>query len=74
MVSPIFAASTGAGVAQCLDDHAKRLGRKLRVYVIGHKERPHEEMERLMKLADLAIELAAWEALDDRSRYEWVNQ
>jgi hypothetical protein len=74
MVSQVFAAATGAGVAQCLDDMAAKLGRKLRVYVLGHKERPLEEVDRMMKVSDMAVELAAWQALDDRSRYEWVNE
>lgn len=73
-MSDIFVAETGAGVAQSLDEMAKRLGRKLRVYVIGHKERPLDEVRRLMNSADMAVMIDAWEALDDRSRYEWVNK
>jgi hypothetical protein len=73
-MSDVFVAGTGAGVAQSLDDMAKRLWRKLRVYVIGHKERPLEEVRRLMSLSDMAVMIDAWEALDDRSRYEWVNK
>lgn len=74
MPSPIYAANSGAGVAQCLDDMAKQLGRKVRVYVIGYKERPKKETARLIKSADITVMLDAWEALDDRSRYEWVNK
>lgn len=56
-----------------LDELAKKLGRKPRVYVISHKERPREEIERLIKSADICVLKDAWELLDDRARYEWVN-
>jgi hypothetical protein len=71
---PVYAATSGAGVAACLDDMAAKLGRKVRVYVIGYKDRSKEETTRLIKSADISVMFDAWEALDDRSRYEWVNK
>lgn len=57
-----------------LDELEKELGRKLCIYVIGHKRRSRSEVERLIKLADVAVIKDAWDLLDDRSRYEWVNR
>lgn len=67
-------ASSGAEVAEYLDGLAKELGHRPRVYVIGYKERPRKEVERLMKQADVAINADAWALLDDTSRYDWVNK
>jgi hypothetical protein len=66
-------AGSATEVATVLDEMAKQLGRKVRVYVIGHKERSRTETTRLIKSADIAVEKVAWDLLDDPSRYEWVN-
>jgi hypothetical protein len=68
-----IAAGSATEVATILDEMAKQLGRKVRVYVIGHKERSRTETTRLIKSADIAVEKVAWDLLDDPSRYEWVN-
>ena len=73
MQNEIHAVSSGTGAVGVLDELAKQLGRKPRVYVIGHKQRSREETTRLIQSADICVEKAAWDLLDDPSRYEWVN-
>lgn len=76
MSSLIDLCKNGAEVVKVLDATAKKLKlkRKLRVYVMNYKKRSHAEMERLIKSADIVVDLPAWKLLDDPARYEWVNK
>lgn len=72
-MSDVMRLGSGTEVADYLDDLAAELGRTLRVYVIGHKERSREETSRLIQSSDVCVDKEAWTLLDDPSRYEWVN-
>lgn len=65
--------ASAAELVAYLDNLAASLGRPPRVYVIGHKERTHAEIERLIAASDVCVEKQSWSLLDDPSRYEWVN-
>lgn len=66
--------TSAAEAVAYLDDLSSRLGRKVRIYVIGHKERSEKETRRLMQKSDVCVMNDAWNLIDDKSRYEWVNQ
>ena len=74
MMRPMEHCRTGADVVSRLDEMARPLRRRLRVYVIGHKERPKAEIERLIRKSDVCVDAAAWELVDDRARYDWINR
>ncbi len=74
MQDEVIGVTSGAGVTSVLDDLARQLGRKPRVYVMDHKDRSREETTRLIKSSDICVQKAAWDLIDDRSRYEWVNE
>lgn len=48
--------------------------RRLRVYVIGYRELPKALSRKLIDHADITITLDAWQSVDDRARFDWVNQ